>query len=99
HAFAPWQCYVGDRHGVDDAAGDAHQLLGAAALHAPRRHLLILALQRLDDLYRADVVGAHLIRVELHFDLPPIPAHDVDATNALNGLEAGRYNLLGEIGD
>ena len=60
---------VGERLGIGDAAADADQLLGRAARHASRGHFLILALQRLRDLHRAHVVGAHRVRIELHFDL------------------------------
>ena len=82
--------------GSTDAPGDAHQPLLHALPHASRRHLLVLALQRRDDLRRPHAVRAHRIGVELHADLPRVAADDVHAADAGDGLDARRDHLVGE---
>ena len=47
HAVADGDDDVGEGARIDDAAGDAHEPLGLAALDAAGRHFLVLALQRL----------------------------------------------------
>ena len=90
---------VAERERVGDASSDPHQPFGVAALDAARGDLLILALQRGDDLRRGDTVGAECCGLELDTDLARCAANDVHAADARDRLDPLADDLLGEVGE
>jgi len=90
---------IAERDRIDDAAGDAHEALGVPALDTAGGDLLVLPLQRGDDLRRRDAVGAQGGRVELDADLARRTADHAHAAHPRDGLEPLADDLLGEVGE
>ena len=90
---------VGERGWIDDAARDAHEPLGGAALDAAGGHFLVFALKRGRELRRRQPIGVEGDRVDLDADLARVAADHVHAAHSLDRLDARLHDLDGQVGD
>ena len=83
--------------GRSDASEGAQSQFLRASDHAAAGRFDVFALQRIAHIEHGEIVRGEFLRVEQHANLPRLPAIQIDAADAIHGLDGAPHLLVGNL--